>query len=69
MALRVDHGHHLMKMSCYGTVIGWAKQRIYDSNVVAGTMITAIATSDLSFAPITYGFRNSHAGSNYLVAG
>ena len=58
-----------MKISCYGTVIGWAKLQIFDSIVVAGTMITAIAMSDLSFAPIIYGSRNSHADSNYLVAG
>ena len=55
----------MMKISCYGSVVGL---RIFDSVAVAGTMITAIVASDLSFAPVTCGSRNSRADSDYLVA-
>ena len=55
-----------MKISCYGSV---AKLRIFDSIVVAGTIITAIVASDLSFAPITCDSQSSRADSDYLVAG
>ena len=68
-AFQADHCHLQMKIGCYGSVI---ELQIYYSIAVgaAEKMATAIVASDLSFAPVAYGSRNSHADSDcyYLVA-